>query len=141
MFFRVIFILMSLFLLSACDDSEKEARTMLNQALQDWGEGDIKKAELKFNMIEAKYLSTEAATESISKRALLKEKYKNENNVEKARRINRGLFSRKVFWVSRSIIRKIAITRRVLKKLILMMTMNIWLYASIKKHLLNMVTS
>jgi hypothetical protein len=97
MFFRVIFILMSLFLLSACDDSEKEARTMLNQALQDWGEGDIKKAELKFNMIEAKYLSTEAATESISKRALLKEKYKNENNVEKARRINRGLFSRKVF--------------------------------------------
>lgn len=97
MFFRVIFILMSLFLLSACNNSEKEARTMLNQALQDWGEGDIKKAELKFNMIEDKYLSTEAATESISKRALLKEKYKNENNVEKARRINRGLFSRKVF--------------------------------------------
>ena len=96
MFFRVIFILMSLFLISACDNSEKEARTMLNQALQDWRDGDIEEAELKFITIENRYIATEAATESFSKRDFLKAKYKNENSVEKSRRINRGLFSRKV---------------------------------------------
>jgi hypothetical protein len=96
MCFRIIFFFLCVFLISGCDNSEKEARVLLNQAIKDWDAGDITGAEQKFDLIENEYLETSVATESIKERGLRKEKYKQENDVAISRKQNRGHFSRKV---------------------------------------------
>jgi hypothetical protein len=101
MFFRVVGVLISLLFISPCQsqsqNSEEEARILLNQALIQWYAGDLEKAESKFITIENNYLHTEAATESIVRRAGLKIKYKRENNVDLFKRAYRGEVSTKVF--------------------------------------------
>ena len=97
MVIRFILIILSMLFLSSCQNAEKEARVIFNQALKDWSTGNIVEAERKFDSIEEIYLTTEVATESIKERALLKEKYKTEYDVEKSKRNNRGIFSRKIY--------------------------------------------
>ena len=93
---RIVFVLISLFLLSSCSSSEKEARTLFNQAIKDWSIGNITEAEEKFNIIETQYLDTIVATESIKQRALLKEKYKREFDAGKWTPSYQDLYSKKV---------------------------------------------
>lgn len=97
MLFRCMFICITCLLVASCQDSEEEARTLLNQAMIEWADGQIESADKKFALIESEYLDTEVATEAIDKRAELTEEYKANYDITKARRSIRGEFSRTVF--------------------------------------------
>ncbi|UZE95438.1 hypothetical protein [Alkalimarinus alittae] len=94
---KILIIFLTITFLQGCDNSEKQARLLLNQAIKDWDEGEITFAERKFELIETNYLETSVATESIKERSQRKQKYKAKYNPVLAKRANRGQFSRKVY--------------------------------------------
>ncbi len=83
-------------LLSACSNSEEEARTLLNHAIQDWDRGELALALQAFDRIEDQYLHTAAATDALTERAARIESYRLEFGPEANQRRNRGLVSRDV---------------------------------------------
>ena len=83
-------------LLSACSNSEEEARTLLNHAIQDWDRGELALALQAFDRIEDQYLHTAAATDALTERAARIEGYRLEFGPEANQRRNRGLVSRDV---------------------------------------------
>ncbi|OUR64513.1 hypothetical protein A9Q79_04205 [Methylophaga sp. 42_25_T18] len=93
---KILVISLCIFSVSACDNSEKEARVLLNEAIKDWKADNIETAEKKFDTIESNYLNTKTATDSIKERATLKVIYKSEYDSKKNKQKNRGGFSRKV---------------------------------------------
>lgn len=77
-------------LLSACSNSEEEARTLLNHAIQDWDRGELALALQAFDRIEDQYLHTAAATDALTERAARIEGYRLEFGPEANQRRNRG---------------------------------------------------
>lgn len=89
--------LMALPFLAACSNSEKEARAMLNQAIQQWESGELVQALDTFDRIESRYLDTATATEAIKEQAALLETYQTRASSEYNRRINQGVVGRDVY--------------------------------------------
>ncbi|WP_320043850.1 hypothetical protein [uncultured Desulfobacter sp.] len=87
---RFIFLILCTLFLSACSDSEEEARIIYNKALQDWGNGNIKESLEKFETISLKYLNTKTATDAINRKAVLLEQYKKLNDPLTNQRKNAG---------------------------------------------------
>lgn len=75
----------SILLISGCSN-EKEARTMLNQAIQTWDSGELEKAYEMFKKIETDYLDTEAATVSIKEHKERIERYQQSYETENLNR-------------------------------------------------------
>lgn len=94
---RMVFALLLLPFLAACSNSEKEARTLLNQAIQDWDRGELEQALGTLDRIETQYLDTAAATEAIKERAARLDEYRASSSSEYNREINQGIVSTDVF--------------------------------------------
>jgi len=93
---RLSVLLVCALVVCGCGNSEKEARTLLNQAIIEWDKGDVESALGKFDLIELEYIKTAAATEAINEKAKRLERYVEENDPQVSREKNRGSFSRRV---------------------------------------------
>ncbi len=93
---RLILLFFCTLILSACGDSEEEARIIYNKALQDWANGNIEESLGKFESISLKYLNTKTATEAINQKAVLLEQYKRLNDPMTNRKKNTGKIGRLV---------------------------------------------
>jgi len=89
----ILFFLCSI-ILSACGDSEKEARAVYNKALQDWNNGKIEEALKKFETISTEYLDTQTASEAINQKAILLSQYEILNSPLTNRKKNNGPIGR-----------------------------------------------
>ncbi|WP_190325446.1 hypothetical protein [Halopseudomonas salina] len=83
--------------MAACADSEKAARTLLNQAIQQWDRGELELALGTFDRIGTQYLDTVAATEAIKERAVRLDTYRAASSTERNRAINSGVVSRHIY--------------------------------------------
>lgn len=83
-------------MLSGCGNDEKEARTLLNQAIRKWDTGELEQADALFQKIENEYLATAVATESIKERQERYQKYKENINLNQVKQLNKGSFSKQV---------------------------------------------
>ncbi len=91
-----IALLLGSVLLSGCEDSEKSARSLMNQAIKQWDAGQLEKADRLFQKIENDYLDTAAATEAIKERQARRQKYKEKINLSQVKRLNNGVFSKQI---------------------------------------------
>ncbi|WP_298446882.1 hypothetical protein [uncultured Marinobacter sp.] len=94
---KIVFALLLLPFLAACSNSEKEARTLLNQGIQEWDRGELAQALATFDRINTQYLDTVAATEALKERAARFEDYRARSSSEHNREINSGAVSRDVY--------------------------------------------
>ncbi len=94
---KIIFALLLLPFLAACSNSEKEARTLLNQGIQEWDRGELTQALATFDRINTQYLDTVAATEALKERAAKLEDYRALSSSEHNREINSGVVSTDVY--------------------------------------------
>ncbi|GGE49958.1 hypothetical protein GCM10007421_25330 [Halopseudomonas oceani] len=82
--------------LAGCSNSEEEARTLLNHAIQDWDRGELASAVQAFDQIEEQYLHTAAATDALKERAARVDNYRLGFGPEANQRRNQGMVSRDV---------------------------------------------
>ncbi len=93
---KILFLLALMLIITSCDNSEKEARKLLNESIKSWESNDIETAESKFDYIEKKFIHTKTATDSMKERERLKELYKQKHSIEQVKQKNKGVFSRQV---------------------------------------------
>lgn len=83
---KLLLLLTFCIFLSGCDQAEKEARRILNEAIIEWNSGELESAEDKFELIQTDYADTKTATEAIKTRLSFKNEYKEkiQNHVKTA---------------------------------------------------------
>lgn len=91
----LVVLLCSLFVF-ACGSSEKEARTLLNEALLEVYQGKFAEAKVKFSLIEEKYYDTKAAKDAIKEKAEIYENSKATYKDEKLKRLGKGIITSKL---------------------------------------------
>jgi tetratricopeptide (TPR) repeat protein len=89
-----LIVIICLLLISACGFSEKEARVLLNQAISEWDNGEIKKSLALFDRISSEYLDTKAATEALKEKKQLLAKYQQKYSPKKSLAQNKGVLSK-----------------------------------------------
>lgn len=94
---KLILVALLLPVLTSCSNSEEEARTLFNQAIQQWDSGELALAMQAFNRIEDEYLHTSAATDALRERAERVAQYHLQFGSEANRRRNLGPVSRDVY--------------------------------------------
>ncbi len=93
---KLLYLSLLLLLITGCENTEKQARILLNEAIKEWDSGNIKSAEEKFELIDSKYFYTVAGTDSIKERTERKQKYANKYDIRVAKEKNKGSFSKQV---------------------------------------------
>lgn len=89
-------IFMTLFILTGCMDSEKEANMLFSSAVNDWKRGDINEAKIKFDRLQKEFGETETAQAAVQVQERLLKGYKAQFSPRLAAATNNKSFGRMV---------------------------------------------